>query len=116
MAFGLLLDEMTERRLSELLAKMGHDVERSIRVDDLGPGADDDEIVDYAARTDRLVVTYDDDFLDASVFDRIGVLVQENERTSAYQTATMIDGVAAVMSQKQIVDHPDAVYLSDRWL
>ena len=116
MAFRLLLDEMTERRLAELLATREHDVERSVRVDELGRGTDDATIVAYAARAERLLVTYDDDFLDPSVLGRIGVLVQPNERTSSFRTANMIDGVATAMAQEQVVDHDDAVYLGERWL
>jgi predicted nuclease of predicted toxin-antitoxin system len=60
--FRLLLDEMTEGRLAEYLAKMGHDVERVVDCPALGPGTDDGDIVAYAEREERLLVTADDDF------------------------------------------------------
>ncbi|MEF8777264.1 MAG: DUF5615 family PIN-like protein [Haloarculaceae archaeon] len=63
MAFSLLLDEMTEVRLAEYCRKLGHDTERVVTVASLGPGSDDSVIVDYAERENRLLVTYDDDFL-----------------------------------------------------
>jgi predicted nuclease of predicted toxin-antitoxin system len=42
--------------------KLEHDAERVVDVTGLGLGSDDREIVAYAEREDRLLVTYDDGF------------------------------------------------------
>ena len=89
MGFSLLLDEMTEASLAEYCRTLGHDVERVVTVSELGSGSDDDEIVAYAEREGRILVTYDDDFLAGhDALDRIGVLFQANDRTARSRRQT----------------------------
>lgn len=71
MTYRLLLDENVEHDVLELLTRRGHDVEHVDFVPNLGKGATDPEIGAYSRTEDRLVVTYDDDFvlaLDESTF------------------------------------------------
>ncbi|PSQ03101.1 hypothetical protein BRC95_09855 [Halobacteriales archaeon QS_5_68_33] len=115
--FRLLLDEMTEGRLAEYLAKMGHDVERVVDCPALGPGTDDGDIVAYAEREEQLLVTADDDFLaEHDALNRIGVLFLPDNRMSAFDTANALNEVATQVDQAAIVAHDEPYHLTGRWL
>lgn len=117
MAFRLLLDEMTEAGLAEYLVKMDHDVERVVDRPELGPGTDDSEIVAYAENENRLLVTYDDDFLaDHDARRRIGILFQPNGRMPAFDTANVINEVAKHVDQDAIIEYEETYHLTDGWL
>ncbi|WP_136591984.1 DUF5615 family PIN-like protein [Salinigranum halophilum] len=63
MSYRLLVDENGEYRIVHKLRNYGHDVEH---VDDLavfGKGASDRELGEYSKSADRLLLTYDDDFI-----------------------------------------------------
>jgi len=115
--FRVLLDEMTEGRLAEYLAKMGHDVERVVDRPELGPGTDDEVVVAYAEREDRLLVTADDDFLaEHDALDRIGVLFLPDGRMSAFDAANAVNEVAAQVDQGGVVTHDEPYHLTGEWL
>lgn len=117
MSFRLLLDEMTERSLAGYCRKLGHDVERVVTVSQLGPGSDDADIVAYAERENRIVVTYDDDFLvDEDSLSGTGVLFQPNDRVPAFETANVVNAIANHASQQQVVDASEPFYLTTNWL
>ena len=98
MTFRLLLDEMTEGRLAEYLAKMGHDVERVVDCPALGPGTDDDFLAEHDA------------------LDRIGVLFLPDNRMSAFDTANALNEIATQVDQAAIVAHDEPYHLTGRWL
>ena len=117
MGVSLLLDEMTEASLAEYCRKLGHDVERVVDVTELGPGSDDSEIVAYAEREGRILVTYDDDFLAGhDALDRIGVLFQANDRTPPFETANIVDAIADHADQQQVVESETPFHLTTAWL
>jgi hypothetical protein len=117
MAFALLLDEMTEATLADYCRKLGHDVERVVEVSELGAGSDDVDVVAYAEREDRLLVTYDDDFLgNYDALERIGVLFQPEDRTPPFETANVIDAIENHVEQRQIVETDDPFHLTENWL
>jgi hypothetical protein len=117
MGFSLLLDEMTEAGLAEYCRKLGHDVERVVEVSGLGPGSDDGEIIAYAEREGRILVTYDDDFLAGQdALDRIGVLFQADDRTPPFETANRIDAIADHVDQPQILESETPFHLTTDWL
>ena len=117
MGFSPLLDEMTEASLAEYCRTLGHDVERVVTVSELGSGSDDDEIVAYAEREGRILVTYDDDFLaDHDALDRIGVLFQANDRTAPFETANIVDSIAGHVDQRQVVESATPFHLTTAWL
>lgn len=117
MAFRLLLDEMTEGSLADYCEKLGHDVDRVVDVPELGSGADNADVVAYARRADRLLVTYDDDFLaEYDALDRIGVLFQAADRTSPFETANVIDAVSEHLEQPAVVESDEPVHLTANWL
>ena len=117
MGFSLLLDEMTEASLTEYCRTLGHDVERVVTVSELGSGSDDDEIVAYAEREGRILVTYDDDFLAGhDALDRIGVLFQANDRTAPFETANIVDSIAGHVDHRQVVESETPFHLTTAWL
>lgn len=95
MGVSLLLDEMTETGLAEYCRKLGHDVERE----------------------NRILVTYDDDFLAGhDTLDRIGVLFQADDRTPPFETANIIDAIADHVDQRQVTESETPFHLSTAWL
>lgn len=117
MPFQLLCDEMTEASLAHYCQKLGHDTERVVSAADLGTGSDDGEIVAYAERENRLIVTYDDDFLAShDALGRIGVLFQPDDRTAPFDTATIVDTIADQVDQEQIREHDEPFHLTTDWL
>lgn len=117
MGFRLLFDEMTEAALADYCRNLGHDVERVVTATTLGAGTPDHEIVAYAERENRLVVTYDDDFLtNHDAIDRIGVLFQPDNRTPPFRTANTIDAVAGYVDQETVVEGDEPFHLTADWL
>lgn len=117
MGFRLLFDEMTEAALADYCRKLGHNVERVVTAAQLGAGTPDHEIVAYAERENRLVVTYDDDFLaNHDTLDRIGVLFQPEDRTPPFETANRIDAVAEHVDQATIADTDKPFHLTADWV
>jgi hypothetical protein len=110
-----LLDEDTERRLADLLARDGHDVERVVEVDALGGGADDlNGVLPYAKRTDRIVLTYDDDF---TAYDReahAGVFYCPDQRRSTFELYRIVSAVADAYPSREAM--PPVVFLTGNWI
>jgi predicted nuclease of predicted toxin-antitoxin system len=63
MTYRLLLDENVEHEVRHRLENYGHDVEHIDYVPALGKGTDDTSIGAYSLQEDRVIVTYDDDFV-----------------------------------------------------
>ncbi len=71
MSYRLLLDENIESEVLYRLEHYGHDVVHLDFAPGLGKGTADTSIAEYSKKDDRLIVTYDDDFvreLDADAF------------------------------------------------
>lgn len=108
---------MTEASLADYCRKLGHDVERVVNVVELGAGSDDSDIVAYAERESRIVVTYDDDFLTGhDALGRTGVLFQPDDRTPPFETANIINAVADHVDQETVVEHDEPFHLTSDWL
>lgn len=116
MTYRLLCDEMTEASLAEYCRKLGHDAQRVVALEELGPGSDDGTIITYAERENRILVTYDDDFLDHDALERVGVLFQPDDRTPPFETANVIDAVSSHVDQQAIISHDEAFHLTTNWL
>ena len=115
--FRLLLDEMTEARLAEYCDTVGHDVVRVVNVPELGPGSDDADIVAYAERENRLVVTSDDDFLtDHESLNRIGVLFQADDSIPPFEMASIIDAISEHVEQQQVAERDEPFHLTTDWV
>lgn len=63
MSYRLLLDENVEQEIGFRLENYGHDVEHVDYLSTLGKGTTDDRIAAYSRDHDRLILTYDDDFV-----------------------------------------------------
>jgi len=114
MNFRILADEHCERRAAERLRADGHDVDRIVDVAALGPGSDDAAVAAHARRTDRVVLTADDDFLSAFDPDEPpGVLFLPNERLDPDRLAAVVSTVADRVPEEAF---PAVVYVTDGWL
>jgi hypothetical protein len=71
MSYRLLLDENIEHEVGHRLEHYGHDVVHVDFEPELGKGSTDQSLAAYTRSKDRILVTYDDDFvlsLDSSEF------------------------------------------------
>jgi hypothetical protein len=108
-SFSILADENVERQAARYLERQGHDVELVVDIDDLGPGSNDESIHEHALRTDRLVLTSDDDFF---AFEE-PFLFLPNDRLDAYKTAIIVDTIGEHVTRESL-SRP--VYVTDAWL
>lgn len=113
MAYRILADENVEQATIHYLRKLDHDVEWVGDVSELGLGATDEQITAYARKTDRLVLTQDDDFFTELEIERVpGLLFQKDQTLSAREVGDIIHEIA------QYVDQSDLTleYVSQNWL
>lgn len=113
MGYRILADEHIERATLNYLQKLNHDVARVGDVDALGFGADDKDIVHYARKTDRLILTQDDDFVTRfDLDDTAGILFQTDQTLSAREVGDIVHELS------QYVDQSDVTleYVSRNWL
>ncbi|MFB6282142.1 MAG: DUF5615 family PIN-like protein [Haloferacaceae archaeon] len=110
----LLFDEDAEPELCRRCEADGHDVERVAEVPELGRGAGDATVRDYADRTDRIVVTHDKGFATAVASSHRGVFYGPNQRLSAATHYRIVRGVCGSYDARE--DLPSVVYLTEEWL
>ena len=114
MSFRFLLDEDTERALATKLRRTDHAVERVVDSDMLGAGATDDAVRDYARRTNRVLVTHDDDHVAVDAAQHAGVLYAPNQRLTAFQLFRIIQQIIAAYAEQSAL--PPVVYCTENWL
>jgi hypothetical protein len=114
MALRFLLDEDTEQQLASKLSKAGHDVERVVSVSTLGAGTDDSEILDYASRADRIILTHDKDYVTVPPDTHSGVFYAPNQRLSAHRLYTIVQTVNEAHSSPAAFD--TVIFLTEQWL
>ena len=71
MSYRLFLDENIEYRIVHKLRNYGHDAKHVSDLSTFGKGSTDKELGQYSNSDDRLILTYDDDFvleLDSSAY------------------------------------------------
>lgn len=91
MSYRLLLDENFEHEVCSRLQDDGHDVEHVDFVSELGKGASDEELARYSIETDRIIVTYDDDFIGKLPSDQYrGVLFFQDDTVTAREVTNVI--------------------------
>ena len=93
----------------QYLEDRNHDAELVVEV--LEPQATDDAVQQYAARTNRLVLTSDQDFLARGY----PTIFQEDDKMSAFEVAEIVDVIADAMSQSQLMQAGGAKLVED-WL
>ena len=114
MQLRLLFDEDTERELATKLRHAGHDVERVVNSEELGTGATDDAVRAYARRSDRILVTHDDDHVAVQPASHAGVFYIPNQRLEAFRLFRIIQHVSEAYPARQAM--PPVVYLTTDWL
>ena len=114
MAYRLILDENVEHEVFHRLANYGHDVEHVDFVPDLGKGTADHPIARYSLDTDRVIVTYDDDFVlevDEETFR--AVLYFDDATLSVEQVADVIHTLSRNYPQAEL---EGLEYVGEKWL
>lgn len=110
-----LLDEDAKKAVVPLLSKTGHDVERVVDVESLGPGSDDVEVMEYATATNRIIVTHDDDFVDPDVENQHeGVFFFPSQRHSPYEMFQIVEAAAGAYPDRDAMS--SVLYLTSDWL
>lgn len=117
MGLRLVLDEDTERDLAQKLRHAGHDVERVVEVEDLGAGAADKGIRTYARRTDRIIVTHDDDHVAAPSDERQGLLARSFHLVHDDATVEERNRIEVAGGSTETLDRTDVygVERNERW-
>ena len=114
MVYRLILDENVEHEVFHRLENYGHDVEHVDFVSELGKGTDDYPIAQYSSDTDRVIVTYDDDFvLKVDEADYRAVLYIHDARLSVKEVADCVHSVSLHYPQDEI---QGLEYIGEEWL
>lgn len=113
MGYRILADENIESATIHYLRKLDHEVEWIGEVGELGLGADDDSIENYANETDRLILTQDDDFFTRfDIEDTAGVLFQKDQTLSAREIGDIVHELSRHITQADVT----LEYVSQNWL
>jgi len=114
MVYRLILDENVEHEVCHRLENYGHNVEHIDFVPKLGKGTADHPIAQYSLDTNRVIVTYDDDFV-LVVDDGLyrAVLYFDDAVLSAKQVAEIIHTVSQNYPQKEL---QGLEYVGEEWL
>jgi predicted nuclease of predicted toxin-antitoxin system len=105
MAYRLLLDENIEHEILHRLENYGHDVEHVDFVPELGKGTADTALGAYSKQADRVIVTYDDDFvtgIDGDAFR--AVLYFDDVSLSPVEIADIIHSLSERYPQGELRD------------
>jgi predicted nuclease of predicted toxin-antitoxin system len=114
MAYRLILDENVEHEVLHRLENYGHDVEHVDFVAELGKGTADHPLARYSLDTDRVIVTYDDDFvleMDEGLYR--AVLYFDDATLSVEQVADVIHTVSQNYPQAEL---QGLEYVGEEWL
>ena len=104
MAYRLVLDENIEHEVLHRLRNYGHDVEHVDFLTALGKRTDDYSIGEFSRDTDRLIVSYDDDFaLELEESDFVAVLYVEDATLAASELADAIHNKSRHYPQEESV-------------
>lgn len=102
MAVKFLLDENMEPKVEHRLDAFGHPAESIGDVPALGSGATDAEIVTYSRENERVILTYDDDFItDHDPSDYHCVIYFANESLSATQVSDIAHKMAEAYPESE---------------
>jgi predicted nuclease of predicted toxin-antitoxin system len=118
MAYRLILDENIEHEVLYRLEDDGHDVEHVEFVSKLGKGTSGYPIARYSLSTDRVIVTYDDDFVlevEVDESEYRAVIYIKDTMLLANQVAQIIHTMSQHYPQDQInsVEHVGQEWLQD---
>ncbi|MFB6168165.1 MAG: DUF5615 family PIN-like protein [Haloferacaceae archaeon] len=100
----MLLDENIEHEVHHRLENLGHDVEHVDFVGALGKGATDSELAAFSKRTDRTIVTYDDDFIEATPPSQYrATIFFEDDTMSAKEVAEIVHEMSKAYPHDQVI-------------
>lgn len=112
MSYRLLLDENVEWPLVYRLRNYGHDVEHVDELDVYGKGATDRTLATYSRDTDRLLLTYDNDFvLEIEQEEVRGVLFVSDDSMATDRVADAVDRMSEMYPQSEV----SGVEYLDNW-
>lgn len=95
MTLRLLLDEMVEHEVLHRLERHRHDVEHVDLHDELSKGDPDCALADYSLTAERIIVIYDDDWVEQlSESDYHCVLLFDDATLSAKQVAQVVHNMS----------------------
>jgi len=98
----LLLDEMVERGVMRRLENFGHDVEHVDFHDEVGKGDADRTLGDYSLKAERIIVSYDPDWVENLTEDEFYcVILIENEWLSASQVAQIVHNMSEAYPESE---------------
>jgi len=102
MAVQFLLDEHVEPRVRHKLEAYGYDAETVGGADGLDLGDEDVTLGSYSRRTNRVIVTYDDDFVTGlERNDYYGVVYFEDSTVSARNVADILHEMASAYPESE---------------
>jgi uncharacterized protein with PIN domain len=112
MAYRIICDEHIEQQVVTYLGRDGHD---AIHVETaLSLSADDTDIAAYARKEGRVILTNDDDFLDANEFPEITVLYYPDNELPEYDLAVMVTELTTYYPTQ--ADLPREVFVTEDYL
>lgn len=113
MSYRVLCDENIELATTNYLQKLGHDVVRVGGVPELNEGDSDERLARYSRKTNRLVLTQDDDFLtEISPTETAGVLAQRDQSLSAREVGDIVEEMSTYLPQDELT----LEYVTEQWL
>ena len=114
MAVTFLLDENIEHEVLHRLEKYGYDTVHVEREPDLGKGTTDTTLAEFSNAHDRVIVTYDDDFIvDHDHSEYFGVVFFGEDSLSARQVADILHTMADLYPESAF---EGVEYASREWL
>ncbi len=101
--YQVLCDENIEHEIRFRLENYGHDVEHVDAVSSLGKGTTDEQLAAYSRTHDRLLLTYDDDFVHEFVAeDYRAVLYIPDLSIPAVDVADVVHEMSKYYPQSQV--------------
>lgn len=114
MKLQILLDEQTDTKLQSILKNYGHNTKHILNIENLGKGSTDKEIAKYSKNNNRIILTYDNDFiLNIQKTEYFGVLYNDKSELPPYKIACIIDTMSKYY---QLKDFKGINYLDKKWL
>lgn len=113
MSYRLLVDENVEYRIVHKLRNYGHDVEHVDDLTGLGKGSPDRALGRYSSSEDRLILTYDDDFVLELAPSAYRAVLYVSDVT--IPSGTIADAVHGMSKQYPQAEIDDAVHV-DAWV
>jgi len=114
-ALRFLLDENVDPEVGALLKRDGHDAVHVQEVDDLGKQSHDHEVAAHARRSNRYVLTRDDDFYGELDDDLPTLFFAPDQRLPPHRIVAI---VAAIIEQfdRDGIDEQLAIGVVEGWL